>query len=391
MAETNRADTEIFDGGPPLRLEKSLGLIKPNERRSVQRALFAVLIVWAPLFVLSAIESLMLGENKLSSLIGDLTVLSRYLIVVPLFIVAEDGTIFRLGQIARHFIAAGIITAADRPRFDGIVVQARRLLNSATVEVLVVVITYLAMIILMQVFPDQDIPFWHKAGGGAAGYSWAGWWHTLVSAPVALVLLLGWLWRISIWGFFLFRISRLDLQLIATHPDLVGGLQFVSLSVRAFLVLSFAISTSVAGGVAYRVLSLGSSFFSFIYVIAAVVILNLVLFAGPLLVFGGKLVEARRRGIIDYGGLAEAVGSQLEKKWLDYRKNVNEGALDVPHFSATTDLYQVVSNVYQMKPFPIDTQDLIALIVVSLLPFLPALLLEMPLDEILSDLMKLMF
>jgi hypothetical protein len=178
---------------------------------------------------------------------------------------------------------------------------------------------------------------------------------------------------------------------MVTHPDLVGGLQFVSLSVRAFLVLSFAISTSVAGGVAYRVLSLGSSFFSFIYVIAAVVILNLLLFAAPLLVFGGKLVEARRRGIIDYGGLAGAVGSQLEKKWLDYRKSVNEGVLDVPHFSATTDLYQVVSNVYQMKPFPINTQDLTALIVMSLLPFLPALLLEMPLDKILSDLMKLMF
>jgi hypothetical protein len=39
-----------------------------------------LLIVWAPLFVLSAIESLVLGENKLGSLIGDLTVLSRYLI-----------------------------------------------------------------------------------------------------------------------------------------------------------------------------------------------------------------------------------------------------------------------------------------------------------------------
>lgn len=62
MAETNRADTEIFDGGPPFRLEKSLGLIKPNQRRSVQRALFAVLIVWAPLFVLSAIESLVLEK-----------------------------------------------------------------------------------------------------------------------------------------------------------------------------------------------------------------------------------------------------------------------------------------------------------------------------------------
>jgi hypothetical protein len=65
--------------------------------------------------------------------------------------------------------------------------------------------------------------------------------------------------------------------------------------------------------------------------------------------------------------------------------------LDVPHFSATTDLYQVVSNVYQMKAFPVDTQDLIALVVVTLLPFLPALLFEIPLDEILSDLVKVMF
>ena len=44
-----------------------------------------------------------------------------------------------------------------------------------------------------------------------------------------------------------------------------------------------------------------------------------------------------------------------------------------------------------MKTFPIDTQDLIALISVTLLPFLPALLFEIPLDEILSDLVKVMF
>jgi len=44
-----------------------------------------------------------------------------------------------------------------------------------------------------------------------------------------------------------------------------------------------------------------------------------------------------------------------------------------------------------MKPFPIDMQNLIALAVVTLLPFLPALLFEIPLDEILSDLVKVMF
>ena len=391
MAQPNLADNEIFDGGPPLRLEKSLGLIKPNERRSIQRAVVVVLIAWAPLVIVSAIESLVLKENRLASLMVDLTVISRYLIAAPLFILGEEFTIFRLGQIARHFIDSGIVPPQERPRFDGIIADSRRLLNSASVELLVVVIAYLGMIVLTQTFPTEDIPPWHKTSGGAEGYSWAGWWHALVSVPVALVLLLGWLWRSLIWGLFLFRVSRLDLQLVAAHPDLVGGLQFVGLSVRAFLLLSFAISTIIAGGVAYRVLYMGASFFSFIYVIIAVVILSLVIFVGPLLVFGRKLVEARRRGIIDYGGLAGAVGSQLEKKWLDYRKSVSGGALDVQHFSATTDLYQLVTNVYQMKPFPIATQDLIALIVVTLLPFLPALLFEIPLDEILSDLVKLMF
>src|SRR5262245_40109063 len=390
MAEGNRPGIEIFDGGPPFRLEKSLGLIKPDERRSFRRAVLAAVLVWLPLLILSVIESLAYKENRVASLLGDLSVGFRYLIVVPLLILAEDFTIVRMGQISRHFVDAGLIKASDRPRFDAIIAQSRRLLISAQVELLVVILAYLGMIIVIQTFPEQDIPLWHKAFGVRMGYSWAGWWHAVVMVPVAVVLLLGWLWRIFVWGLFLFRVSRLDLDLVAAHPDLVGGLQFVGLSLRGFLLVGFAISASAAGGVAQRVL-MGTSFFSFIYVIVAVVVLNLLLFVGPVLVFGGKLVEARRRGILHYGGLAEAVGRQLERKWLDDRKNVDEGALDVPHFSATTDLYQVVSNVYQMKPFPIDTQDLIALIVVTLLPFLPALLFEIPLNEILSDLVKVMF
>ena len=155
--------------------------------------------------------------------------------------------------------------------------------------------------------------------------------------------------------------------------------------------MSFTISAIAAGGVANRVLNMDASFFAFKYVIAAVVAVILLLFVGPVVVFGGKLIEARRWGIIAYGGLAKAVGTELEKKWLDEPNRVDERALDVGHFSVTTDLYQVVFNVYQMKPFPIDTQNLIALVVVTLLPFLPALLFAIPLDEILSDLVKVMF
>jgi hypothetical protein len=84
-----------------------------------------------------------------------------------------------------------------------------------------------------------------------------------------------------------------DILWLGTGPENRGVVAVVA-GVRAFLLLSFAISTTVAGGVAYRVLYMGSSFFSFIYVIIAVVILSFLIFVGPLLVFGGN---SPRRGV----------------------------------------------------------------------------------------------
>jgi uncharacterized membrane protein YqaE (UPF0057 family) len=53
-------------------------------------------------------------------------------------------------------------------------------------------------------------------------------------------------------------------------------------------------------------------------------------------------------------------------------------------------LYQVTSNVYQIKGVPLDWQDLIAIVVAVLLPFLPVLLYEISLNEIIPDLLKLL-
>ena len=388
MAEPGAADTGLFDGGPPLRLEKSLGLVQPERQRAFQRATLVVLIVWLPLFVLAAIQSLVLGEDKLWSLLVDFTVHFRFLIAAPLFVVTEAFVLPRLGQIARHFVDAGLVVAAERPRFDSIVEQIRRLLNSILVEFIVVVLAYLAAAILLRSFPTENIPEWHKVG--TDGFSWAGWWNVWVSIPISIVLFLGWIWRLFLWVFFLCRVSRFDLRLVAAHPDLAGGLQFVGSSVRTFVPLGFALSAIVAGGVTERVSRMGASLFGFKFVIGALVVVLFLLFVGPVLVFTGKLIEARRKGILEYGGLAGAVGRQLEQRWVQQLKGIDEKALDVQHFSATTDLYQLVSNVYQMKALPLDLQDLIAMLVMVLLPFLPALLFEIPLNEIVADLVKVL-
>jgi hypothetical protein len=243
----------------------------------------------------------------------------------------------------------------------------------------------LAMI--LNIPPDQ-LPAWQQSEIGSDSFSLARWWHLLVSIPLLLLLLLGWLWRVILWGRFLWLTSRLDLRLIPGHPDLAGGLMFVSSSLRGFWLLSFALGAIAAGPVANRVMYKGVSLSVFADVGIGLVVLVLILFVGPMLVFMRRLLEARRRGSFEYGALAGEVGQQFERKWLNRESGVDEGALDVPDFSSTTDLFQIVANAYEIKGIPLRLVFLIPLVVAALLPFLPVLLMVMPLKEIIKDLAK---
>ena len=64
----------------------------------------------------------------------------------------------------------------------------------------------------VEVRPDA-IPAWQVSGRGAnASLGLAGWWQVLVSLPLLLVLMIGWLWRLLLWARFPWLISRFDLQ-----------------------------------------------------------------------------------------------------------------------------------------------------------------------------------
>jgi hypothetical protein len=390
MTPTILADDKLFDGGPPRQLQTALRLVKPNKPAAPGRAVLVSLLAWLPLVLLAAMQSFALGEDKLTDLLLDFGVHARYLVAVPLFIVAESFTLATLGRTARHFVEAELIRDSDRPRFELISANTRRLLNSKVVEILVILLAYSTAAILIRVIAPGKILEWHMLTKEYLSFSWAGWWHILVSIPLFAILLFGWVWRLLLWNVFLWRVSRLDLHLVPVHPDLAGGLQFVGASLRAFPLLSFALGAVVAGGVANSVVHHGMHLIDFKYIIATLLAAILIFFVAPLMVFTRRILQTRRRGIFEYGALAGAVGRQLERKWLDRGSNVDEAALDVQHFSATTDLYQTVSNVYRIKNVPLDLQDLIAVVVAVLLPFLPVLLFEIPLDVILQDLVKLL-
>ncbi len=378
-------DDWLFAGGPPRRLQTLLGLHPHAPRKSA----LAALIGWLPLVALSAGQTLFLQQGALSSFALDFAVHTRCLITVPLFFFAEALFAPRLGAIARHFLDAGLVTHQDRARFEAAVESTHRLRDSLLVEVAILALVAALLVLMVVSVPLTELPGWERSGaGGPLAYSPAGWWHLVVSLPLLLVLFLSWMWRLFLWARFLWLMSRLDLQLVPNHPDRAAGLMFIAYSLRACPVLGFALASIVAGAMANGVVHDGHPPMAYKYIIAGVTLVVVVLFSGPLLVFTGKLIRQWWRGVFEYGALATDFGQRFEHRWL---RRIDDQALEAPDFSAATDLSSVVTNVYQMRLVPMDLKSLGPLVVATLLPFVPVLLMAAHLDTILKPMAQLLF
>ena len=106
--------------------------------------------------------------------------------------------------------------------------------------------------------------------------------------------------------------------------------------------------------------------------------------------FAPRLFRAREEGELAYGALARRVGAAFEDKWVGRGAKIDRATLDARDFSATTDLYSVVANVYSIRFIPMDLLDLALLIGALLLPFVPVVLLAVPMDVIWSMVRGLM-
>jgi len=384
--------SDLFDGGPPHGVEKAVGLIKPDDLRIARRVFIVVLIGWIIPALLCSIEGKAYRGARSGAFLFDFATSARFLITAPLLIIAESITIPRLADIAHHFLASGVVAEHDRARYDAAITSTRRLCNSWLVEVLVIGSAFAIVATEFRRLNLNLIPAWYKSGGeGQLGLSAAGWWSIFVSVPVLIILFLGWMWRVFLWGRFLWLMSRLDLQLVAGHPDLAGGLKFTSDSLRAFYPIGFALGALVAGIAANRIVYLGGSVLIFRKTIVALVIFVVVFFSGPMLAFTRNLMAEKRRGIMAYGALAHGLGQQFEHKWIEHSGKVEESALEAADFSSTTDLYQIVSNVYRMWAIPIDLRDVGGLVVTTILPFIPLMLFVISPDVIWENLTKLLF
>jgi hypothetical protein len=262
----------------------------------------------------------------------------------------------------------------------------------ATEAVCVALAYVFAIATLAPEFLGKSLVTWHTDS--------ASHWPTLPglwAVAVALPLLNYWWLRLAckvlIWTRYLYRMSRLHLVLVASHPDLTGGIGFISDVQAKFALMIFAYGISnVAAVIAYKIAIEGASpWLAAVWGPAVGFAIGApVLFTGPLLMFTKQLYRTKHRALTIYREQAMRQALEFESHWL-----APEGAAQADReLSRLNNVATIFARVEDMRVVPFDLRSAVQLTastVGSIATALPLLKIEGPLTkwlEFVSSLLK---
>jgi len=392
-AAQSEPDFSLVLGGPLFQLLRRAHLSDDALTLVRKRVAVLVLVAWLPLLVISLLQGKATKGAVAVPFMLDLELHVRFLVALPLLVIAELVVHRRMRPVVQLFRERNIVPEAELLRFRSIVESAVRLRNSVVAEVLLLAIVYgLGVQVLWRHYIALNTQTWYATPStDGPVLSAAGIWYGYVSLPIFQFLLCRWYFRVFIWARFLYRTSRLDLRLVPTHPDRLGGLGFLANTVYAFAPLSAAHGALLAGPFANRIFYMGAQVTQFRMEAVALVAVVLCMVFGPLLVFVPQLAEARRRGLREYGTLAERYARAFDQKWLRGGAPPDEQLLGTGDIQSLADLGNSLEVIRSMRAVPITKEAVFQLGMVTFAPMLPLLLTAMPLEELVKRLFGLLF
>ena len=381
-------DFSLVLGGPLYQLLLRSGLIRPPLNRVGRRMLVICGVAWLPLAVLTLLGGRFTGGVKVPFL-GDVEVQCRLLVMLPLLILAELIVHARMSAIVGEFLARKIVTPEQRTRYQAILDAAMRLRNSIPIEAGMAVLVFgLGNVVWREAVSLHADAWYASVTPGGTVYTPAGYWYAFVSVPIVQFILLRWYFRLFMWCQYLWRVSRLDLRLVPTHPDRSGGLGFLANVVFALAPFVVAHSALIAGYIANRILYQGAKLPEFKLEIAAIAIFLNLIILGPLFLFAPRLNQTRIVGLRLYGRLANEYVQGFDSKWVKGSAPAGEALLGSADIQSLADLANSFQVVQSMRTFPFGKEALLQLNLMIALPLLPLALTMFPLDELLLRLVK---
>lgn len=385
-------DFSLVLGGPLYQIWLRSRLARPPLDFLHRRIAAFVVVCWLPLPILALIggEFLPAGDGRVP-LLYDIEAHVRFLIALPLLIFAELPIHQRLRGVLHQFLARDLVRPADRPRFNVLIERALGLRNSVALEVILLVLVYTVGHWLWMREIALDRANWYaQPGSGSLALTLPGTWYAWVSIPLFQFILVRWYLRFFIWSRLLWQISRLDLRMIATHPDHAAGIGFVGNSTYAFGPILFAQGALLSGWIADRVVRSKLTVLDFKVEIALLVVVMVIAILLPLVVFLPRLAEAKRQGRRKYGLLASQYTAAFEHKWIEGDTNTDEPLLGTPDIQSLADLATSYQLVQDTRLLPFGMKVISNLVIMTALPLLPLVFTVLSLDSIVARLFKIL-
>jgi hypothetical protein len=302
---------------------------------------------------------------------------ARLLLVIPLIFVSETWVAPRMAACVATIVRYGVVSQDDRPALDAEVSRTRRWANWWWPEAVCLVLA-----ILLGVTGSRLQTYGESSTYDPARDSLSFLVYVHVGLLVFRFLVFRTAWKLALWGWFLWRVSRLDLHLIPGHPDRAGGLGSLEGVHERFTPLVAALSVLECATLAESI-STGALPVSAVYpTLALLLLLDGLLFLGPLLVFTDKLWAARTKGVGLYNGLATKYVKEFEAKWLGDGAAPNAQLLGNADFSSFVDLASSIAIAKSMRWITIGPRLLTAMTVALVGPLLPLFLFRYPLAEL---------
>ena len=363
-------------GSPLYRWGRRLHLFR-GVTSSVSLGLALGALLWGVLVALAFFEGV---SDRLFSL-SVISAHVRLLLVIPLFFLCESVIDPRFTEFVRMIVHSGVVTRRALPELKSESARTMRWNGSWLPEVACLLAAVLLSYTGQQVALSGTTAV-TDPGKVMADLPQTIQWYWMACLILFRFLMFRWLWQLGLWWHFLWRLSKLELMLMPTHPDGAAGLGYLEVVQVHFALLVLAISIILSASFAEEI-STGKMAFESIYpALPLILIVGAVLLLGPLFFFAPKLWASKVKGLNDYMVFASQYVNDFDRKWLGADTAPRKSLLGTPDLQSLADLGNSINIVRTMRWIPVSLKLLMVLAMATLLPMLPLFLLKYPVAEL---------
>ena len=373
----------ICETGPLYRLARSIGL-PPGRVGLIWLGMLIGLIAWLPLVVLTGFERT-LFDGPTISFLRSLGTHTRLLLAIPFFFVAEAFFDVRAVEVLQKLLESGVIPRHEHPSFWRVLRRTARATDSWVLEATLALVTVITIAGGIRVDLPLDLSTWRADAANRP--TLAGWWYGAISICVFQFLLWRWGIRLIIWTGLLWSIARLNLHLLATHPDRAGGLGGFGIAHVELGALGFGATAMLSASYAEQVLFGGVDPSAFVVPLGATIVGVTLLLISPLAIFFPKLLAVKQRGLLEYGAMATGYTRAFEAKWLRSRQS-DEEMLGTADIQSLADLSGGFDVIRSMRLLPMAASQILLLFAAVAVPVVPLVFVKYRLDDVIMNVVK---